>query len=65
MEDYSDYEMLKGGQSKETTNLNSIREQFLTKYCISRGWDVKNLTTEQLNEITSNKEYINPGMILG
>jgi hypothetical protein len=65
MEDYSDYEMLKGGQSKETVNLNSIREQFLSKYCMSRGWDVKNLTPEQLNEITSNKEYINPGMILG
>lgn len=65
MEDYSDYEMLKGGQSKETTNLNSIREQFLTKYCVTRGWDVLNLTPEQLNEITSSKEYINPGMILG
>tara|TARA_R110000772_G_scaffold5341_4_gene19181 strand:+ start:4611 stop:4808 length:198 start_codon:yes stop_codon:yes gene_type:complete len=65
MEDYSDYEMLKGGQSKETVNLNSIREQFLSKYCMSRGWDVKNLTPEQLNEITTNKEYINPGMILG
>ena len=64
MEDYSNYEILKGGQSKETTDLNSIREQFINKYCISRGWDVNNLTPEQLNEITNNKEYKNPGMLL-
>ena len=65
MEDYSDYEMLKGGESRETTDSNHVREKFISKYCLSRGWDVSNLTPEQLNEITNHKEYKNPGMILG
>lgn len=65
MEDYSDYEMIKGGQNKETRNLESLREKFMSRYCASRGWDVSNLTPEQINEIKTQKEYINPGMILG
>lgn len=59
-----EYKMIKGGQSKETDNLNSLRETFLSKYCLSRGWDINNLTPEQLNEIKNQKGYINPGMIL-
>lgn len=65
MEDYSKYDMIKGGESKETYDLNSIRENIINRYCLSRGWDVSNLTPEQLNEITSSKEYKNPGMLLG
>lgn len=64
MEDYSDYEMIKGGESKDTSNLTSLREEFITTYCMSRGWDVKGLTPEQLNEIRSQKQYKNPGIIL-
>ena len=65
MEDYKDYEMIKGGQGKETENLNRLRETFINQYCNSKGWDSTNLSPEQLNEIKSQKEYLNPGMILG
>ena len=62
--DYSEYDMLKSG-SKEQFDVNQIRERILSKYCISRGWDPSNLTPEQLNEIKNQKEYKNPGIILG
>jgi hypothetical protein len=65
MEDYNKYELLKGGQSVEQNNTEKLREQFVNKYCNKNGWDVNNLTPEQLNEIKSQREYQNPNMILG
>jgi hypothetical protein len=65
MEDYSNYELLKGGQSVEQKNVEKLREQFFNKYCSQMGWNKDNLTPEQLNEIKSQKEYINPNIILG
>lgn len=62
--DYSNYEMI-NGQSKEQVDINQIRENIISKYCMARGWDEANLTPEQINEIKSNKEYKNPGMLLG
>jgi hypothetical protein len=62
--DYSKEEMLKSG-TQEQFDINEIREKFISKYCMSRGWDLRNLNPEQLNEIKNQKEYKNPGIILG
>lgn len=42
-----------------------LREQFISNYSKQKGWDTNNLTTKQMLEITSQKEYKTPGMILG
>lgn len=44
-------------------NTESLRETFLSKYCTEKGWDAKNLTVTQLNEIKSQKGYKNPDML--
>lgn len=62
--DYSKYNLIKS-ESNEQFDINQIREQILIKYCTVRGWDQNNLTPEQLNEIKNQKEYKNPGIILG
>jgi hypothetical protein len=41
-----------------------LREQFKVRYCESKGWDPENLTTEQLLEITSHKNWKTPGLLL-
>lgn len=48
-----------------TTEVTLLREKFLTEYAQSKGWDVKKLSTQQLLEITTQKGYQNPGLILG
>lgn len=42
-----------------------LREKFIVEYSKKRGWNHKELTTTQMLEIATNKEYINPGLILG
>jgi len=64
-EDYSEYEMINGGQSKYQGDLNTLREEFISKYCKSKGWDVNGLTPEQNAEIQMQREYKNPNIILG
>lgn len=45
-------------------DLNDLREKFKIKYAESKGWDPKNLTKEQLNEILSDKRWQTPGLLL-
>ncbi len=42
-----------------------LREKFISEYSKSKGWDPKDLTSVQIFEIVSQKEYKNPGLILG
>jgi hypothetical protein len=42
-----------------------LREKFIVEYSKKKGWNHKELTTTQMLEIATNKEYINPGLILG
>lgn len=42
-----------------------LREKFIVEYSKKKGWNYKELTTTQMLEIATNKEYINPGLILG
>lgn len=42
-----------------------LRESFVTQYCATKGWDKDKLTTEQIMEIRSMKEWQTPGLIKG
>lgn len=44
--------------------LNELREKFKIQYANSKGWNINNLTTEQLNEIYSDPRWKTPGMLL-
>ena len=41
----------------------SDKQKFIKEYATKEGWDIDNLTTEQLKEIKSQKGYKNPGMM--
>jgi len=49
--------------TKEETVL--LREKFISEYSKQKGWDPKNLSTTQMLEIATQKEYKTPGIILG
>lgn len=42
-----------------------LREKFITEYSKKKGWNPKELSTNQMLEIVSQKEYRTPGIILG
>ena len=41
----------------------SDKQKFIKEYSTEKGWDVDNLTTEQLKEIKSQQGYKNPDMM--
>ena len=56
--------LIKGNDpSKNDTFL--LREKFINDYSKKKGWNPKELTTTQMLEITTQKEYKTPGLILG
>lgn len=42
-----------------------LREKFVNDYAKKKGWNAKELSTTQMLEIVSQKEYKSPGIILG
>ena len=52
-------------QTISTEEVNLLREKFINEYSKKRGWNPKELTSTQMLEITSQKEFKTPGMILG
>ena len=42
-----------------------LREQFIGNYCKERGWDSKKLSSNQMLEVVTHKDYKNPGLMLG
>ena len=44
-------------------DVNLLREKFVNEYSKKRGWDPKELTSTQMLEIVSQREY--KGLILG
>lgn len=42
-----------------------LREKFISEYAKKKGWNFKELTSTQMLEIATQKEYKNPGLILG
>lgn len=49
--------------SQDETTL--LREKFVVEYSKSKGWNHKELSTMQMLEIANQKDYKNPGLILG
>ena len=50
------------GLSQEETTL--LREKFIVEYSKEKGWNHKELTTQQMLEIANQKQYKTPGMLL-
>lgn len=60
----SDSELIKSS-SLSQDELNMLREKFLNEYSKNKGWNPNELSTSQMLEIVSQKQYKNPGLILG
>lgn len=45
--------------------LKLLREKFINEYSKSKGWNPNELSTNQMLEIISQKQYKTPGIILG
>lgn len=41
-----------------------LREKFIVEYSKEKGWNYKELTTQQMLEIANQKGYKTPGMVL-
>jgi hypothetical protein len=64
MKNKKDIELIKNSSlSKEETDL--LREKFVNEYSKNKGWNAKELSTNQMLEIVSQKQYKSPGLILG
>jgi len=42
-----------------------LREKFIIEYSKKKGWNHKELSTTQMLEIATHKEYKQPGLLLG
>lgn len=63
---YATAELIKHSTIEKNFSVNeilSLREDFVTQYCNFKGWDRQNLTVEQVSEIRTKKQWINPGML--
>ncbi len=64
MKNGKDMELIRNSSlSKEETDL--LREKFINEYSKNKGWNAKELSTNQMLEIVSQKQYKSPGLILG
>jgi hypothetical protein len=43
-----------------TADIITKRQKFSTEYCKKKGWDINNLTTDQIMEIRDQEEWKNP-----
>ena len=58
-------ELIKGNQALKKEEIDLLREKFIGEYSKEKGWDPNELSTQQMLEIVSQKEYKTPGLILG
>lgn len=58
-------DLLKGNQSLSKDEVSLLREKFIGEYSKKKGWDPKELSTTQMLEIATQKEYKTPGIVLG
>ena len=58
-------DLLKGNQGLSKEEISLLREKFITEYSKKKGWNPKELSTTQMLEIATQKEYKTPGIILG
>jgi hypothetical protein len=59
-----DFEMIKNNALPKDESL-LLREKFISEYSKKKGWNPKELSTNQMLEIVSQREYKTPGIILG
>jgi hypothetical protein len=52
-------------EAMPSEDVTLLREKFINEYSKKKGWNPKELTTNQMLEITSQREFKTPGMILG
>ncbi len=57
-----EYELIKDSAISES-ELEELREIFKVEYAKKKGWDINNLSYEQLNEIMSDKRWQNNFLI--
>lgn len=48
---------------KKKENLSLLREKFLKTYCKTRGWNERELKTQQMMEIINQPGYKNPKVV--
>lgn len=63
--DNKNLELITGNGKDNNEKITELREKFKTKYVMKKGWDLNNLSDEQITEIKSQKGYQCPGMICG
>jgi hypothetical protein len=54
-----------GTNNKNYNESASLRERFILDYSVKKGWDPKQLTTQQMLEITNHPGYKKAGLVLG
>ena len=64
MDENKDLKMIKNEALPKDEAL-LLREKFISEYSKKKGWDPKELSTNQMLEIVSQREYRSPGIILG
>ena len=63
--EYDGMDLINGSGEGKDSNLIKLREEFKSKYVMKKGWDLTDLSEEQMNEIHNQKGYQCPGMICG
>ena len=56
-------DLLKGNQGLSKEEISLLREKFITEYSKKKGWNPKELSTTQMLEIATQKEYKTPGLL--
>ena len=56
---------INGSQPLKKEEVDLLREKFISEYSKNKGWNPNELSTSQMLEIVSQKEYRSPGLILG
>jgi len=64
MKEINDSELIKNS-SLTQDELNLLREKFIHEYSKNKGWNPNELSTNQMLEIVSQRQYKAPGLILG
>jgi hypothetical protein len=60
----NDLKMIKNDALPKDESL-LLREKFINEYSKKKGWNPKELSTNQMLEIIGQREYKTPGIILG
>lgn len=58
-------DLIKNSQAMTKEETTLLREKFISEYSKKKGWNPKELSTTQMLEIATQKEYKTPGIVLG